>query len=290
MTNRLELNWKLDGFIDEQRYYCSETPIDPLNLPLPKAILAGDVRTYIDTDIEIAKTYYVRVGSVKNGIEKISSLKTIMTSRDQHWPNVIARLTFADFTDNTGRVWTPTDSPQISSSGVFGSCLDLSSGGYLNCGASTDLYLDSDFTIEFWMNCTGTANGYLILASNQRGSWSNGIAAVNYQAMYSRVVLYNHESGIFEITNVEKNEWVHICFSRTNGVLRTYKNGVLQNTYNNNRVYPFNTNGTYLGRDTWNADGVSDFKGYIDDLRITKGVGRYVEVGFSPSSGPLPIS
>ncbi|RLL31774.1 hypothetical protein D9K80_14640, partial [Acinetobacter cumulans] len=37
-TNRLELNWKLDGFVDEQRYYCSETAIDPLNLPPHKAI------------------------------------------------------------------------------------------------------------------------------------------------------------------------------------------------------------------------------------------------------------
>ncbi|MBI1453695.1 hypothetical protein IL972_17540, partial [Acinetobacter sp. FL51] len=49
LTNRLELNWKLDGFVDEQRYYCSETPIDPENLPVPKAVLAGDVRTYVDT-------------------------------------------------------------------------------------------------------------------------------------------------------------------------------------------------------------------------------------------------
>ncbi len=52
MTNRLELNWKLDGFADEQRYYCSESPIDINNLPLPKAVIAGNVRTYVDTDIE----------------------------------------------------------------------------------------------------------------------------------------------------------------------------------------------------------------------------------------------
>ncbi len=80
MTNRLELNWKLDGFVDEQRYYCSETPIDPENLPAPKAILAGDERTYVDTDVEIGKTYYVRVGSVKNGVEKLSIVVSISTS------------------------------------------------------------------------------------------------------------------------------------------------------------------------------------------------------------------
>lgn len=73
MTNRLELNWKLDGFADEQRYYCSETPIDVNNLPNPKAILAGDVRTYIDTEITTGKTYYLCVSSVKNGVEKLSN-------------------------------------------------------------------------------------------------------------------------------------------------------------------------------------------------------------------------
>lgn len=44
MTNRLELNWSLDGFVDEQRYYCSETPIDSENLPAPKVILDGEAR------------------------------------------------------------------------------------------------------------------------------------------------------------------------------------------------------------------------------------------------------
>lgn len=76
MTNRLELNWKLDGFVDEQRYYCSETPIDPENLPLPKAVLAGEARSHTDTNIEIGKTYYIRVGSVRNGVEKISEEKS----------------------------------------------------------------------------------------------------------------------------------------------------------------------------------------------------------------------
>lgn len=77
MTNRLELNWKLDGFVDEQRYYCSETQIDSDNLPAPKSILAGDIRTYTDTAIELGKTYHIIVGSVKNGVEKLSDARSI---------------------------------------------------------------------------------------------------------------------------------------------------------------------------------------------------------------------
>ncbi|KJV37898.1 hypothetical protein [Acinetobacter brisouii] len=81
MTNRLELNWKLDGFVDEQRYYCSETPIDPENLPMPKAVLAGDARTYVDTSADVDKIYYVLLGSVKNSTEKLSSIVRVSTSR-----------------------------------------------------------------------------------------------------------------------------------------------------------------------------------------------------------------
>lgn len=82
MTNRLELNWKLDGFIDEQRYYCSESPINVNNLPTPKAVLTGDVRTYSDTDIEINKTYYVCIGAVKNNVEKLSDVLSESTVVD----------------------------------------------------------------------------------------------------------------------------------------------------------------------------------------------------------------
>lgn len=79
MTSRLELNWKLDGYVDEQRYYCSETPIDLNNLPTPKAVLAGDVRNYADILIQSNKLYYVSIGSVRGSTEKISIEKSVYT-------------------------------------------------------------------------------------------------------------------------------------------------------------------------------------------------------------------
>ncbi len=82
MTNRLELNWSLDGFVDEQRYYCSETSIDQSNLPLPKAILDGETRTYVDNDIALGETYYIRIEAVKNGESKISEEVVVIASRD----------------------------------------------------------------------------------------------------------------------------------------------------------------------------------------------------------------
>lgn len=80
LTNRLELNWKLDGFVDEQRYYCSETPIDPLNLPTPKAVLLGDALTYIDINVEVGKTYYIRIESARGDIKKLSDEVSVSTA------------------------------------------------------------------------------------------------------------------------------------------------------------------------------------------------------------------
>lgn len=81
ITNRLELNWKLDGFVDEQRYYCSETPIDINSPSSPKAVLTAGARTYVDTNIEVGKTYYIRISSVKNSIEKFSEEHTVTAQK-----------------------------------------------------------------------------------------------------------------------------------------------------------------------------------------------------------------
>lgn len=112
MTNRLELNWKLDGFVDEQRYYCSETQIDPENLPVPKAVLAGDVRFCVDTDIDVGKTYYVAVGSVKNGVEKLSDVVSVVATNDPFSAFVISKLALSsDLIDEKGNIWTPNKTP-----------------------------------------------------------------------------------------------------------------------------------------------------------------------------------
>ena len=77
MINRLELNWKLDGFAESQNYYRETSAIDPQNLPVAKAELEGGARSYVDTDITFGTRYYIRIGSIKNGIEKLSDEKII---------------------------------------------------------------------------------------------------------------------------------------------------------------------------------------------------------------------
>lgn len=114
-------NWDLDGFVSEQRYYCSETPIDPLNLPVPKAVLAGDVRTYIDiVGVEKGKQYYLAVGSVKNGIEKLS---------DQVIKLAGVAWTPADLS-NPSKLWVSSDSVIADSSNRISQLTDKSGNNH----------------------------------------------------------------------------------------------------------------------------------------------------------------
>lgn len=120
MTNRLELNWKLEGFVDEQRYYCSETPIDLDNLPLPKAVLAGDVRTHIDSDCVMGKKYYLRMGAVKNNLEKMSDEKSILFGKEWTPQNL----------SNLAKFWLNSDNAIIDSSSRISQLTDLSGNNF----------------------------------------------------------------------------------------------------------------------------------------------------------------
>lgn len=157
MTNRLELNWKLDGFVDEQRYYCSETPIDVNDLPIPKAILAGEARTYTDTAIEAGKTYHVRIGSVKGGVEKISNEIVIVAL---NLVNVASLLLFQDYLkDETGKTWTSQGSVVVSDGAAT-----FSTNGAIESQNSSDFAYgtgDFEWNIELELNSI-SGNQYII--------------------------------------------------------------------------------------------------------------------------------
>lgn len=154
MTNRLELIWKLDGFIDEQRYYCSEATIDPISLPPAKAILSGDLRVYTDYDVEVGKTYYIRVGSVKNGVEKISDEVLVRLATFTNKINLPLRLNAID-TVNASWMATLTNIT-FSDGAIFngtGSAIVMSGPEtYSSLPISSDFDLSLNFNITSFKN------------------------------------------------------------------------------------------------------------------------------------------
>lgn len=111
MTDRLISNWDLDGFVDEQRYYCSTLPIDTNNPPPPKYVLDGDARSCIDTDISQGFTYHIRISSMRNGVEKFSEEKTVFVPQESQYdkvyyvgelPNISRAAIFREIVESLG--------------------------------------------------------------------------------------------------------------------------------------------------------------------------------------------
>lgn len=171
MTNRLELNWKLDGFVDEQRYYCSESPIDPESLPIPKAILTADMRTYIDTAVESGKTYYVAVGSVKNSVEKLSEIKVFVPKIYHIWLEFNASGIVKKGTSTVGFSNSGCTFVQMPDGTYAARFVNYNTYLYSSSGAS----VQGDFEIEMVYTPVAIANFGVWYDSRESAGWvANG--------------------------------------------------------------------------------------------------------------------
>lgn len=309
MTNRLELNWKLDGFVDEQHYYCSETPIDTNNLPTPKMIFAGDIRAYTDTAIEVGKTYYVRVGSIKNGSEKFSQEMTVSTIVNDPYFSLVDSLIFADASSfpstaivdssaNARSITVEGDAKIVSPSLVtpqFSDGTIAFDGSYDRLSLACSALGTSDFTAEMWIESIAgrIANGRLFMIGSQdtQGTLlfckypNNAAAGINLilrDGGSFPAPISTASSGDTPLTgNME-----HICLMRKDGVFYVFSGGRLfgsSSAYNS-----FSLAGTtlYLGSGSNIEDGTA---AYWDSWRLTRHA-RYDIAGFTPPSKKFATS
>lgn len=281
MTNRLELNWKLDGFVGEQRYYCSETPIDTLSLPTPKAVLAGDVRSYVDTSIEADKAYYVCIGSIRNGTEKLSEQVSIVTSSDAYTAYVVALLHFEDnLIDETGLNFAYTGAAPIFKIGKFGKALGQTYG--TTNFVSRTVNLDSGIcTIECYFKQTQTSQRSMIFNTYAIGTTVNG----SLLAVYSNQILFNsNTSNIISVPYTPDSEFHHIALVLNAGTIKLFLDGVMRGSVSNSAI--IGNKKMYIDVDTYNSRNTGLI---IDELRITKGVARYTE-NFTPPAVPFSLN
>lgn len=276
MTNRLELNWKLDGFVDEQRYYCSETPIDPQNLPLPKAVLLNNDRSYIDTMTNAGKRYHIIISSVRDNIEKLSQQLSLYAINRNFFK--IKSSFSADFSDEVGVTWSVHGNAKIQNERLI---LD-GSGDYIDTQNSADFNLNhnDDVTIRFIVNPLGvnasSSDLQAVLSKRPSVGGSTGFE-ITYNAGNMLIANWSASSTSI-LSNVlrisldigQDNE---ISYERKGGVWYAYKNGNLVITANQTGVFGSNTSNLTIGRS--NATSfvpARDFNGSIKNLQLIRGV------------------
>lgn len=152
-----------------------------------------------------------------------------------------------------------------------------------------------DFTIECWLNSNNvsSANQLGILqisdtAGGLKASYSNSIAILQGYSTSTAITgaLTVNINGTFYGTSgavITTGTWYHFALTRASGALKMFVNGaIVVNSFDGSNIPWQNLvvggiyNTSYL------------YNGYLDDVRITKGVARYT-AAFTPPVSALPF-
>lgn len=259
-------------------------------MPAPKAILASDVRTYTDTAIDTGKTYYVAVGSVKNGVEKLS-LESIVDVGDKHFSNVVmisnmsASVSGSLINDIKGHVFTalPGSTATIinDAAAYDGKALSVNAG--IQSAASNDLNFDGKFTIEMRFKFASHEQyGGILCCATPDFNWKGWNILFNANTNVLALEL-NQTFQLFSNITITANVYYDIAVDRDeNNIVRLYVNGnvVAQGTYSG----AIDTAGSPL---LLGIERIFAYKtvAIYDAVRITKGVARY-SGAYTPTQKP----
>lgn len=98
---------------------------------------------------------------------------------------------------------------------------------------------------------------------------------------------YMSDTQVFSSTpaGITANQWQHLAFCRSGSSTRMFVNGVqIGSTATFSGTFRMDVIGKFF---VVGVEGGADFNGYIDEVRITKGVARYTS-NFTPPSAAFP--
>ena len=225
------------------------------------------------------------------------------TVGEVHFPKNILQLPFdgsngaTSTSDLSNQNHTITfNGAQISSAqSKFGgtSLLLDGSNDYLSIGGSEwNSNLDSgDFTVEFWIRLDTLGDQRII--SNYNGSngwgvamWSGGGGTNYFDGFWYNGSWQYIQYGISgNYTTPSLDTWYHLAFVRNGNDWSLYLNGTAENTRTvSGSITSSSLGHLELGR---RQDDAQYVDGYIDDLRITKGLARYTSNFTPPTTAHL---
>ena len=201
------------------------------------------------------------------------------------------------FTDNSpspktvtsvnGAVISTAQSKFGGASGLFDGTND-----YLTTNTSVNLTLASEnFTIEGWFYfIDGVNNSLRAILGNYSVFSSNAIYFGKHTVYGGKMSLwignYSVDAALLaDPTALTNNQWIHFAIVRNGSNWTMYRDGVSVATATYSGVTS-TTNFFYIGT---SGESLYYFQGYIDELRITKGVARYTG-NFTPQTSAFPNS
>jgi hypothetical protein len=209
------------------------------------------------------------------------------------------------FVEDTGKTITPTGTSISTTQSKFGGASAYFVGttyntSYLDVPHSIDIVFGTgDFTIEAWVCITGDS---IVDGWGNRGAGICGTSIVGTNSWHfviggnatttgTYIGFESYTSSVYKSASksvsISKNQWYHIAVSRVSGVIYFFLDGVSLGS----ATYPENittADSLNIGRIANSGYSWSfPLIGYIDDFRITKGVGRY-STNFTPPTLEIP--
>jgi hypothetical protein len=201
------------------------------------------------------------------------------------------------FTDSSSNAFTPTvyGNAKISTAqSKFGGASGLfdGNGDYFRYADNAAFQLGTGaFTVEAWVYVVSQANTYPTFLGSGVSSFTTG--AVYFStwgdsnptpANRKKFGFGTFASGgiLVSTTSLATGQWYHIAVTRTGTTVRLFIDGTLEATATNSESINLSASGLIVGACGW-SNTTDAFNGYVDDLRITKGVARYTASFTVPS-------
>jgi hypothetical protein len=193
---------------------------------------------------------------------------------------------FTDLSSNQNKV-TASGTAQVSTStkkfGTGSIYLNGGSTSYLDIPYTSAFNFTSvNFTIEAWVNIVNVSPANPILSRwHSGGDW--------VYAVYGGKQYFGYNGGSLNktsTTTLSNNTWYHVAVVLSGTTLTFYLNGTADGSFTGVTVTDSSTNNPQVGQAN---QGSEMLNGYIDDLRVTRGIARYTQ-NFTPPTAPLPTS
>lgn len=259
----------------------------------PEAGVTYTVKLYDENDV-LRRTITGLTDTTYTWGDEIADSALLYAPGDPFIANVVTLLHFDGPNNSTSfpnlrpRVWSPAGDAKISTaqSKSSGSSAYFDGvGDFLSTPDHADFDFGSgDFTIEAWVRIEGTISAAHALVSKRVSlpeGWALGIQ--NTGSVWWRAKI----GGVYSDTQIATaaglivgDTWTHIALSRNGDAWRLFVNGTLSGSLTNAGALANYPTTPVIGKATSTTTEWS-LKGWLDEFRITKGVGRYT-ADFTP--------
>lgn len=202
------------------------------------------------------------------------------------------------FTDSspTPKIITANGNVQISTAqSKFGGASGYfdGSGDYLTVPSDAGFSFGSgDWTVEFWLNTLSSSHQAIVQRRGGGFAAGDWLIFVNEAGVANSISVYAYDfsstNRLLYSTSAVLSGWSHVAIVRNSSSFSAYVGGVQVASNTASFAISDNSQDINIGRNSVSGQPFN-FHGYIDDLRITKGVARYT-ANFTPPAAPFPNS